>query len=48
MESDAKSATVIAARAIQTRSTLAVEHYDVLVAPFISAGVEVPPHPEQA
>ena len=48
MESDATSATVIAARAIQTRSTLAVEHYDVLVAPFISAGVEVPPHPEQA
>lgn len=48
LHSDAKSATVIAARAIQTRSTLAVEHYDVLVAPFIAAGVEVPPHPEQS
>ncbi|MBM7829580.1 hypothetical protein JOE59_000285 [Agromyces cerinus] len=45
LHSDAKGATVIAARAIQTRATLAVEHYDVLVAPFISAGVEVPPHP---
>lgn len=48
LHSDVKSATVIAARAIQTRSTLAVEHYEVLVAPFVAAGVEVPPHPEQA
>lgn len=48
LHSDATGATVIAARAIQTRATLAVEHYDVLVAPFIAAGVEVPPHPEQA
>ncbi|MFB9308834.1 hypothetical protein BJY17_001700 [Agromyces hippuratus] len=45
LHSDAKSATVMAARAVQTRATLTAEHYEVLVAPFIAAGVEVPPHP---
>ncbi|MEH1017298.1 hypothetical protein V6U90_29935 [Micromonospora sp. CPCC 206060] len=45
LHSDAKSATVIAARAILKRSKLSVEHYEVLVEPFIAAGVEVPSHP---
>ena len=47
LHSDAKSAAMIAARAILKRGTLSVEHYEVLVEPFITVGVEVPPHPER-
>ncbi|WP_093802906.1 hypothetical protein [Streptomyces sp. Wb2n-11] len=42
--SDAKSAYVIAARAVHRRERLAQEHYHVLVRPFAVSGVEVPPH----
>jgi hypothetical protein len=41
--SDAKSAYVIAARAVHRRERLAQEHYHVLLRPFAAAGVEVPP-----
>lgn len=42
------SATMIAARAILKRSKLSVEHYEVLVEPFVAVGVDVPLHPEKA
>ncbi|MET9435488.1 hypothetical protein [Streptomyces sp. NPDC006551] len=40
--SNAKSAYVIAARAVHRRETLAREHYDVILRPFAAAGVEIP------
>lgn len=45
LHSDAKSAAVIGARAIQMRGTLTAAQYDVLVRPFAAIGIEVPPHP---
>jgi hypothetical protein len=41
--SGARSAYVIAARAVHCRERLAQEHYHVLLRPFAEAGVEVPP-----
>ncbi|MEW2079079.1 hypothetical protein AB0941_36805 [Streptomyces sp. NPDC013433] len=41
--SGAKSAYVMAARAVHRRESLAQEHYHVLLRPFAAAGVEIPP-----
>ncbi|MEV1131387.1 hypothetical protein [Agromyces sp. NPDC049794] len=44
LHADAKSAMVIAARAILKMEQLTDEQYDVLVRPFVEVGVDVPPH----
>jgi hypothetical protein len=44
LHSDAKSAAVIGARAIQKRGTLTAAQYEVLLRPFQAIGVEVPAH----
>ncbi|MEV4195283.1 hypothetical protein [Streptomyces toxytricini] len=41
--SDAKSAYVIAARAVHRRAGIAEEHYELLLRPFAAAGIDVPP-----
>ena len=45
LHSDALSAVMITARAIQKRNALTAEQYEVLVAPFAGAGVDVPGRP---
>ncbi|WP_350349143.1 hypothetical protein ABIQ69_04180 [Agromyces sp. G08B096] len=44
LHADAKSAVVIAGRAVMKPGQLTAEQYDVLVTPFREAGVEVPTH----
>lgn len=45
LHSDAKSACVIAARAVRKPGTLSAEQYALLTAPFTAVGVAVPRHP---
>ncbi|RXZ69938.1 hypothetical protein [Agromyces albus] len=44
LHADAKSAVVIAARAILKAEQLSGEQYHVLVDPFVTVGVDVPAH----
>ncbi|WP_395245806.1 hypothetical protein ACGGZK_08360 [Agromyces sp. MMS24-K17] len=44
LHADAKSAAVIAARAVLKRDQLTQAQYDVLVLPFVEAGIDVPSH----
>ncbi|MGW4200073.1 hypothetical protein [Streptomyces sp. NPDC004726] len=45
LQADAKSAAVIAGRAVLKMAQLSPEQYEVLVAPFVEVGVDVPTHP---
>ena len=45
LHSDAKSAVVIAARAVKKPAQLTREHYALLVTPFVEVGLEVPEGP---
>ncbi|MFE1292447.1 hypothetical protein [Streptomyces sp. NPDC058751] len=45
LHADAKSGVVIAGRAVLKMAQLTPEQYEVLVAPFVEVGVDVPAHP---
>ncbi|WP_136708458.1 hypothetical protein [Agromyces sp. H66] len=45
LHADAKSAMVIAGRAILKMTQLSTDQYEVLVRPFVEVGIDVPPHP---
>lgn len=48
LHADAKSAIVIAGRAVQQAAQLTPEQYEILLTPFTELGVEVPAHPDAA
>ena len=45
LHSDARAAISTAARGILKRGNLTAEQFEVLVAPFVEVGVDVPAHP---